>query len=815
MTTVSTLTPEQWAAVREHFDRLVDLSPLERERHIKRLDLPQPVVMQIEGLLKAAALRGILDDGALELAGETASPASPSLTPGSVVGKFTIDRLIGRGGMGEVYLAYRSDNSFEQRVALKMLRFDAVNRGAMFEHERRLLARLEHRNIARLIDGGIAPDGRPYMAMEYVDGVPIDQFCRDSRATPEARLVLFRAICDAVSYAHAHLVIHRDLKPGNILIDGENQVRLLDFGIATLTDDLTDSPAMTQALLTPDYAAPEQLEGAATSVATDIFALGVILFELMTGAGPWQREGQSVPSIMRRILQDDPPLPSRSVVETDPPVQARKLSGDIDAIVLKAMRRQPSERYRSVADLSEDVRHHLEHKPVKARGGSTAYLTGRFIRRYRWPVAAGSALLAAILIGAGGIAWQAHQTAVERDIALAEAQRSESINRMLTVMFRETASGDAGEDATVRQMLDTTARQLVASVDTSAKSATLITTLSDLYVNMEDNRAADTLLREALAKGIGRGNPVATAEIKLRLASTSAGLGKTDEMKPLLDAAESVFAKDPARYRYEMVELNSGRAQLARRSGDVPGAIALLTKSLPDAEYVYAANHRDLLTFYNNLLVYMVEANQLEAMPAIFARADEALKRTHQENSMAGLGITQLKGMRLLKLEQPRAAEAVFTEVAAKRRALFGESAGLSVDLLQLSRAKLAQGQFEEARVILGKARPMAVQYLGATATPTLVMGLGLAEARAETGDVAGAEKILSEITSVITVRPAGLLLGLLYRDQAIVAWKQGQPDKAKTLLNDAEATFKNMGPAGESYLKPLDHLRARISGGL
>ncbi len=802
-----------WDRIEALFDELIGRSPADRAARLGRADVPADIRNEVASLLAAADTGGILDAAPPPLSRPASDVVYSSLAAGDRIGAFTVDRLIGRGGMGEVYLAHRATDDFEQRVALKLLRADVAGRGDLFDRERRLLARLEHRGIARLIDGGVAPDGRPFMAMDYVDGTPIDAWCRTHHAGLDARLSLFREICEAVGYAHANLVVHRDLKPSNILIDGEGRVRLLDFGIAKLLDDSDAVPATTQAMLTPDYAAPEQLDGDAATVATDIYALGAILFELVVGKGPWRREGASIPSIIRRVLHEDPPLASKAAQRPDAPVPSTRIAGDLDAIILKAMRRDPLERYRSALELAEDVERHQTLKPVRARAGSTRYSIGRFVRRYRWAVAAGTAAIVAILIGTGGIAWQARKTAVERDLALAEARRSEAIIRMLTVMFRDSRDGAAGGDATVKQMLDHTSERLVGSLDTSARSATLITTLSDLYVNLEDPVGADTLLRRALTKGIGKGDAVATAQIKLRLASTAAAMNRTDEMAPLLNAADAVFRTDPARFRLERLDVISSRAQLARRNGDYDGAIDLLSKALPDAESVYAENHRDLLTFYNNLLVYMVEADRLAAMPAVFAQADAALKRTGQQNSTTGLAIAQLKGVRLLKLNDNARAEAIFERVAKQRRAVFGRSAGLAVDLLQLGRAKLALGKFAEARQVLDEARPIAIEKLGPGAVPTLIIGLGLAEASAETGDTVGSARVLAEVAPMAAaMKKPGLPHGIMAKARAVLLLKEGRAAEARIETDRAEAIFRGLGPAGQSYLKSFPALRARIS---
>ena len=804
-------TISDWAAVQQLFDELINLDSAAQEARLSKHYVSAATAENVRSLLAASATDGVLDQTVDLGLPESAPDGYSSLNPGEVVGSFTIDRLIGRGGMGEVYSAHRNAGTFDQRVALKLLRPEAAARSDLFDWETRILAGLEHPGIARLIDGGIASDGRPYMAMEYVEGAPIDEWCQNNNVDLRGRLRLVEAVCDAVGYAHAHLVIHCDLKPANILVDESGRVRLLDFGVARLLDETMTTGAPTRALVTPEFAAPEQLDAEASTIATDIYALGAVMYQLLAGQGPWASSTSSLSWIMRRIMNDDPDLPSKIAQRHKGSIPASRLIGDLDAIVMKAMRRSPSERYRSAAEMGDDIGRHLRLEPVAARAGSARYMLGRFVRRYRWAVGASIAAVLALMIGAGGIAWQARQTAIERDIALAEARRSESIVQMLTVMFRDTATA-SGDDATVKQMLDQTATRLVGSLDTSAKSATLIATLSDLYVNLEDPAAGDALIRRALAKSIGKGSPVATAQLQMRLASSAAALGKTEEMAPLLNAAESVFRTDPDRYRSELVEINSNRAQLLRRTGKLEDAIALLVATLPQANIVYAENHRDLLTVYNNLLVYMVEANQLDAMPAIMAQADAVVARTGQQSSMQGLAIEQLKGVRFYKLEKLTRAESIFERVVAQRRTVFGRSAGLAVDLLQLGRAKLALGKFDEAARVLGEARPMAADKLGSAAPPTLILGLGLAEALAEQGKTAEADRVLGEIAPIIETMPKpGIPTGLLARARAVTRLKQGRSAEARTELDRAKKVFTELGPAGLSYQKGISDLRARI----
>ena len=806
----------EWRTVQSLFEDLVDLAPDEQTRRLTKSKHPEHIIQQAAALLTASRSQGILDMAAPSMDPDAPKPASySSLAEGQQVGGFTIERLIGRGGMGEVYLARRTSADFTQLVALKLLRAEAADRGDAFMRERRLLARLEHPGIARLIDAGIAPDGRPYMAMEYIEGHSIDQYCRDQHCSLEQRLDLFRDVCDAVSYAHANLIIHRDIKPSNIMIDKSGKVRLLDFGIAKLLDDTSLVPATTQAMLTPDYAAPEQLDGDDATVATDVYELGVVLYELTTGNGPWRRDGASIPAIIRRVLYEDAMLPSQAAAQSSGPIEPNRIAGDLDAIIMKAMRRNPQDRYRSADDLANDVRRHQELKPVNAREGSTRYMVGRFVRRYRWAVAASGAALASLLIGAGGIAWQARETALERDIALVEARRADAINSMLTAMMGESVGSDGAQDLTVKQMLNQTSGKLIETLDTSSRSAELVLALFDLYTYVEDPGAAHALVSRALQRGIGKDDPGATATLQIRAASSGAALGKTDEMAPLIAAAEPVFRADPKRFFFELTDLNQTKAQYLRRTGKLEDAIKLLSATIPNAEIAYAGKSREMLSIYNNLLVYMVEANQLNAMPAIIARADAYMKQTGLADSNIGLSITTQTAVRLLKLDKPEQAEAVMTRVVASRRSAFGSSAGLAVALLHLGRAKLAMRKYGEAQTILGESYSMGGKYLSPSAVPALVAGMNLIEAQTEGGNLVAARQTLAQVEPLIKAIPKpGLPQAIFARVNGIVLLKEGKVAQAEAEINRAEKLFREQGPAGDSFLQGFPALRARIAKG-
>jgi tetratricopeptide (TPR) repeat protein len=319
---------------------------------------------------------------------------------GRRVGPYRIVRPLGRGGMGAVYLAVRDDDEFHKEVAIKTLKFELEGGPAVarFRHERQILAHLEHPNIARLLDGGTAEQGTPYIVLEYVAGVPLGDWCEQQQLSIEQRLRLFRQVCDAVQYAHQHLVVHRDIKPGNILVTADGVPKLLDFGIAKLLDTNPDTgaPALTKTvtgalLMTPDYASPEQVRGEAVSTATDVYSLGTVLYELLTGQRPYSVQNHNAVEMARAICEGEVWPPST--------LGNRRLRGELDLIVLKAMQKDPVRRYASVVEFSEDIHRHLEGLPIAARPDTAVYRVTKFVRRHWTGVAAAVAVVVALAVG--------------------------------------------------------------------------------------------------------------------------------------------------------------------------------------------------------------------------------------------------------------------------------------------------------------------------------------------------------------------------------------------------------------------------------
>jgi len=339
---------------------------------------------------------------------------------GRQIGAYRLVRELGRGGMGTVYLGERADPQFQMRVAIKVIKrgmdTDAVLQ--RFGHERQILAGLEHPNIARLLDGGTTGDGVPYFVMEYVDGQPIDEYCHAHRLGIGDRLELFRRVCAAVTYAHQNLVVHRDIKPSNILVTAEGIPKLLDFGIAKLLDtdggDLSVATEFGRQAMTPQYASPEQLRGDRVTTVSDVYALGVLLYELLTSAQPYEAANKSADETSQIVANTEVVRPSAMAARRGDQETSRRLRGDLDTIVIAAMRKDPAERYASVALFAEDVRRHLEGLPVVARGDSWTYRTGRFVRRRKLGVAAAAAIVFALVGGVIATSWEARIAEAER-----------------------------------------------------------------------------------------------------------------------------------------------------------------------------------------------------------------------------------------------------------------------------------------------------------------------------------------------------------------------------------------------------------------
>ncbi|HMB91641.1 MAG TPA: serine/threonine-protein kinase, partial [Rhodothermales bacterium] len=433
------MTPERWQQVKDLFLDVLDQPQNQRVTYLRAAcDGDDDLRQHVEALLDGQqAPPTILEQSAAEALVLTEDPLFDTH-----LGPYRLIRLLGRGGMGSVYLAERDDGQFEQTVAIKVVRrgLDTEDILSRFRYERQILAALDHPHIAALYDGGMTHDSRPYFVMEYVDGEPITAYCDRKRLSTNQRLALFRTVCRAVQHAHQNLIIHRDLKPSNILVTEEGTVKLLDFGIAKLLGEETDHTVPHTRtglrLMTPEYAAPEQVLCKAITTATDSYQLGVLLYELLTGLRPYQITQRVQQEIERVILEEEPTRPSTALALADTAAIAsqarsttqdrlrRRLTGDLDTIVLKALAKEPERRYNTVEQLAEDVRRHMAGLPVLAQPNAISYRMRKFIQRHRLGVAAATLVSLAVLLGMTGTLWQAQVAAAERDRAQAEAEKA-------------------------------------------------------------------------------------------------------------------------------------------------------------------------------------------------------------------------------------------------------------------------------------------------------------------------------------------------------------------------------------------------------
>jgi len=438
----------RWNRVRELFDQTIDLPEAEWETALARQCDDDALRGEVLALLRADAaasgrteMRARAPDVVARLA-EQLDEAGSGVHSGLRLGAFRLLREIGRGGMGAVWLAERADGEFEQQVAIKLIRggWDAAETQQRFRAERQILAGLQHPNIAHLVDGGVTADGRPWLALEYVDGVDLRAWCDAQQLDLRQRLELFLTVCEAVQHAHQRLIVHRDLKPSNLLVSRDGVVKLLDFGIAKLIDNDAAGVSATR-IFTPEYAAPEQVRGEVVTTAVDIYALGLLLYELLSGQRPYKVENSTPAAYERAILDQEPTRPSLAVTRDADAAQAiaakrhltperlrRELRGDLDAIVLKALRKEPALRYANASEFAADVQRHLQRRPVLARRGGWRYRAARFVRRHALAVGLATLLVSALCVGLALVLYQAQN--VRR-----EAQKSRQVLDFMIGVF--------------------------------------------------------------------------------------------------------------------------------------------------------------------------------------------------------------------------------------------------------------------------------------------------------------------------------------------------------------------------------------------
>jgi eukaryotic-like serine/threonine-protein kinase len=649
---------------------------------------------------------------------------------GEHMGAWRIDHLLGRGGMGEVWLAERVDGAFQGQAAIKLLRGASENPAARrrFVREGKILGRLEHAHIARLLDAGERDDGRRYLVLEYVDGERIDVWADRHQLTIDARLALFRQVCEAVEYAHSQLVVHRDLKPSNVLVQPDGNVKLLDFGVAKLLEDdhgAAELTALTLAdgvALTPEYAAPEQIENGPVTVATDVYSLGVLLYVLLAGSAPYG-DTASTPAQWARVIVENEPRRLSSVVAGEHDAVAecarnrsatarelrQQLRGELETIVGRALKKRPAERYASISALAEDVRRYRENRPILARPDSLAYRSRKFVRRHRVGVAISMLAAVGLVVGVSLIVWQAH-------LARREAERSERSRVFLVDLIKDVnpfAASRGGQGQTGDLLSAALDRVEHDFADAPDMQADLRNVIAHALRQIGDNAKSVSILEAnviALRRIYGDRSP-RVGDALVELGYVRRELGDIAGARKAFAEGESLLRDAGPEYRNARIELLVSLARLDNQQGDHAHALELHRRVLSEREEMQGPDGPDIATDLMNIatddgaLEHFVEAETLAR------RADDLLVRNLGPDHARRIYVQNTLG--LAEAFSGHSAAAVATLGDALHRArttLAADAPMLGIVLTSLGVADYENGDFGAALTALDEAHGIMIK---------------------------------------------------------------------------------------------------------
>ncbi len=774
------MTPERWAAAQELFEAALALPEEARAAYIDGAAADAALAALVHGLLEADAAEQSgepLDAVVRQAMVEAAATPRPALDH---FGPYKIIRMVGEGGMGAVYLAERDDDEFLQQVAIKVARgLLDPERVRQFRTERQILAWLEHPNIARLLDGGTTADGLPYLVMEHVEGVPIDRHCDEARLDVPDRLRLFLDVCDAVSHAHRSLIVHRDIKPSNILVTAEGVPKLLDFGIARLAlEGYTETGPAPHRMMTPYYASPEVVRGDPVTTSADVYALGILLHELLTGTRPLRFRTMTSEEVERVVCHVEPRRPSLAVGDRDgdgptpevragqrqstPRMLAASLAGDLDAIVAKALDKEPGSRYASVEAMAADLRSALDRRPVSARPQTWRYVMGRFVARHGWATAAAATAALAVSAAAVLFSVQAARLADESERAARERDTALQVSRFLTDLFEVSNPDVTGtsDPVTARQLLDRGAERIDADLaGQPVVQARLLATMGTAYSAQGAYQRALTLSRRAL---------------ELRRATL--GPDDLDTVASMDEVGEAY--RELARFD-EAESMHREALAAKRRLGAPPTSVAL---SL------------------NNVGLTLSERGRFsEAEPML--RESLALWRQH-EGPAADAVAAGLNNLGDVLRQQARLAEAVplLQEAIEIRRQTVGNShPSLALVVGHLGRVFSQQGELARAEPLLREALTIRQRVYGDDHPDTVNTRSDLTSLLHDQGDLAGAEPLYRAAVKSLAGR-----LGRDHVDYAVQVNNLASVLEDLRRLNEAERLYR------ESLAIRLRHYGAR-----
>lgn len=750
----------RWRQIQDIFNAALEIDPAQRPAFISsRCGSDIALREEIDSLLTSDdRAAGFLRDATRPERVVIGSPPSPARN--QRIGPYRLVRRIADGGMGAVWLADRADEQFSQRVAVKFIKrgMDTDFLLSRFRQERQLLANLQHPNISRLLDGGAIDDGRPYVVMEYVDGLPIDRYCDAQRLTIPRRLQLFRRVCDAVQFAHRNLVVHRDLKPGNILVTPDGSPVLLDFGIAKVlqpaapTGSSADLTLTGQRLLTPQYASPEQITGGPVTTAGDVYSLGVILYELLCGRSPYPLGGGSIRDFEKRVCEHPPERPSAALVRmdrvsepssqlallpvdaiaaarsTDPARLRRLLTGDLDRIVLMALRKEPERRYATVEQFSEDIRRYIEGLPVSAQPDSVRYRAGKFIHRNKLLVAFAATLFLAVTLLAASMTIQARRIARERNNALA----AQSLAQQQTAL--------AQSEAAKAHQMNSFLEGILTAADPERPEG------QDLTVRQVLARAAKTVDSDLA------GQDELAAEAHHFIGRTYRTLGNFNDAEPHLKTALDLRRKaaraDPKQVATSLGELGT----LEQSRGNFQAAVRLFREALAVQQTQAANRHADeaMMVFKNNLALAQQDAGDHKSAESLFLEVLAWRRATLGPDALEVANSAHNLACLYIELGRSAEAEPLFREALKIHRDRLGDRHAIVANTMNnLGDTLRHQGRYEAAEQLLTESLAIRRELLGNSHPDIILSLMSLAALREKQGRGAESGTLLQEALAI------------------------------------------------------------------
>lgn len=666
---------------------------------------------------------------------------------GRVIANYRLVSVLGRGGAGTVFLGERADRQFTAKAAVKVVdRAAAADLGMRFRAERQILASLNHSNIARLLDAGETEDGQPYLVMEHVQGKPLDRYCDEQRLDLRGRLKLFIDICTAVQYAHQNLIIHRDLKPANILVTEDGTAKLLDFGIAKLLNagplgPMAELTRMNDRLLTPEYASPEQIIGRAVTTASDIYSLGIVLYRLLTGLRPYDLSGTtSQLELERSICVVDPPRPSAIVqralagnsAEGEPAIAAiaqarglsperlhRRLMGDLDAIVMRALRKEPEHRYSSVERFVADIRHYLANEPVQARQGNWVYYTQRFVRRHTAAVAAGAGFVVFVVAVAIVMSIQRQNIATALEQATHDRERAEKVSDfMLEVFSAADPFKNSGKEPTARYLLDRAARQIQSDLNEQPEvRARLLEAIGRSYSRMGHPDRAVTFLQDSLRiqERLAATDEAHIGSIVTEIAIALRDGGRIEDSDRYFSEALEILRRTQNQQTAAHAQLLADLGRLERIRSNVPQALAHFNRALELMRAVKGPKDPEvgvLLGEISNILMWSDDLQGAEVAAREAVEIYKAVPELHPDRVMADFFLGDV----LLYRGRVDEAALLFQRALSAQRRIYGSANSFVADTLaSLAQVRVAQNNVHEAEKLIQEALA-AHQESGSTA---------------------------------------------------------------------------------------------------